>query len=133
MSPEFAAAPLRLAQVLTMVGESAEAENLLDALEQTTLDTIARGAGTSFDWWQLAAAASIRGDRHLAIERYGQAVAAGRRDAAWDRWDPLLSAIQTEPAFFALQQQTEFEHRAAAPIAARLTSTLGDIERHRSH
>jgi transcriptional activator of cad operon len=133
MMPEFAPASLRLAQVLAMTGDAFEAGRLLDEIDRAALATIERGAATSGHWWQLAATASIRGDRRLAMERYWQAVAAGRRDAAWDRWDPLLSAIQTEPAFARVHYRTDLEHQAAAPIAGRLRSTLGDIERHRRH
>jgi hypothetical protein len=132
LSPQFAGASLRLAQVSRMAGAAADAEGLLTDVERSASDAIASGDETSARWWQLAAAASIRGNRGLAIERYRQAVAAGRRDA-WDRWDPLLSAIHGDPEFLALLQPFEQEHRAAAPVAGRLQSALGDVERHRSH
>jgi len=119
MSPQFVSATLRLAQLMRRAGRSAEAESLLEDAERQAQAAIARGDETPFPRWQLAVAAAVRGDRTRAIALYDRAVAAGRRDATWDRWDPLLSAVQADPSFIALHAAFEREHRAAAAIAGR--------------
>ena len=63
-----------------------------------------------------------------AIDRYRQAVDAGRRDAPWDRWDPLLSALHDEPAFREAQRPADREHQAARAVAQRLSTTLRRVK-----
>lgn len=69
------------------------------AIERAALNALAHGTESSSPAWQLAVVAAIRNDRQTALDRYQQAVAAGRRDAPWDRWDPLLSVLHAAPAF----------------------------------
>jgi transcriptional activator of cad operon len=127
MARQFASASLRLAHLLTLEGNHADAKPLLMEIETTLRAAIEGGDEMPMVRWHLAAAAAIRGDRALAIERYQQAVTAGRRDALWDRWDPMLSAIQSAPTFIALQSSFMNEHRAAAPLAERVRPMLAEI------
>lgn len=122
MSPQFVTATLRLAQVTRRAGQRPEAEALLEDAERQARTAIARGDETPFPRWQLAAAAAVRGDRVRARSLYERAVAAGRRDATWDGWDPLLSAVQSDARFIALHAAFDREHRAAAPVARRTAS-----------
>jgi len=70
--------------------------------------------------WRLAAAVAIRGDRTDAIAWYARAVAAGRRELEWDRFDPLLSSLRNDPRFLELSIRT-----VSPPIIARRNRSCG--------
>ena len=129
MSPRFVMASLRLAQVALLTGRSADGEPLLHAVEATARAAIADGAQGPAERWHLAAASALGGKRAAALAWYRDAIAAGRRDAAWDRWDPLLQAIRTESAFLAVQERCDTEHAAAATIVRRLAPALAAANR----
>ena len=77
-----------------------------------------------------AAAAAIRGDQTDAIAWSARAIAAGRREFQWDRFDPLLSSLRDDPRFLELCDPSRLatDHRAAEPVVRRLASTLRVID-----
>lgn len=81
-------AALRLAQVLMLRGKTAEATSLLEEIERDGMSDAAESPEASGPRWRLAAAASIRGDRSRASDWLIQSIRAGRRDFAWDAFDP---------------------------------------------
>lgn len=118
------AAALRLAQVRFAQQRAREARALVAAVEGPALSDIAVGSQLPAPRWQLAGAAALRGDARAALRWYREAVAIGRRDQSWDRWDPLFTAIRSQPDFLDSQRPFEVEHVAAAAAAGRLPATL---------
>lgn len=123
-SRPFPPASLRLAQVYVVTGRAAESAALLRDVEATARSLIDAGSESSWLRWQLAAAASVRGDRSAAVLWYREAVIAGRRDVTWDRWDPVLTLLRSSPELVANQRLLSAEHEAAAPVVSRLRTTL---------
>ena len=130
IAPQFAAARLRLAQVLTMAGQRTEAERLLAEVETAARAAIGRGDETWVQRWHLAGVAAIRGNRTGALDWYRAAVEAGRRDWTWDLGDPLFHSLHSEPAFAAAHQPGVDQHHAASGVAARVRSMLALAGRH---
>jgi transcriptional activator of cad operon len=93
MSPPPPLGALRLAHVLTRVGRHQEAAAVLQQVEESATHDLQR----SQLWmprWTLAAAAAIRGDRRESLVWFRDAVRAGRRDAAWDAFEPMFDAVR---------------------------------------
>jgi DNA-binding winged helix-turn-helix (wHTH) protein/Flp pilus assembly protein TadD len=93
MSPPPPAASLRLAHVLTLAGRHKEAAAILHDMEEAATRELKR-TQLWMPRWTLAAVAAIRGDRHGSLEWFREAVRAGRRDAAWDAFEPMFDAIR---------------------------------------
>lgn len=124
MTPSFSPASLRLAQVLMSRGKSVEAAALIDEVEREAQAAIDAGTEFSQPRWRRAAAAAVRGDRRSAIAWYRRAIDAGRRDAAWDRWDPLLAALRSDPEFIALHEAVAGERDAVAESVRRVPALV---------
>lgn len=124
MSPNYSVAALRLAQLHWRDHDRAGAERLLRQVEAESRSRIDWGVDEPMPRWQLAAAASVRGDRDTALQWYTRAIDAGRGDVMWDEKDPLFSAIHRTPEFLRLRHRVQAEHRSIAPLAARLVSRM---------
>ena len=122
--PPFPPAALRLAQLQVADGRRAEAQVLLGEVEATARAEIGAASEAYYPRWQLAIVAALRGDGQSAIELYAQAVALGRRDSAWDQWDPLLALVRRQEPYAALQDPSRAEHQAAARLVGRIASQL---------
>lgn len=97
MSPPPPLAPLRLAHVLTLTGRHQEAAEVLRGIEESATREL-KGTQLWMPRWMLAAAAAIRGDRDAALKWFREAVRAGRRDSAWDAFEPMFAAVRPLPA-----------------------------------
>jgi transcriptional activator of cad operon len=128
ISPPFPPASLRLAQLRGARGRRAEAEALLATVEAAARAEIESGSENHYPRWQLAALYAVRGDERSAMAWYAQAVSTGRRDAAWDEWDPLLTGLRREPAFAALHERLRTERQAAALLVLRLSNRLASVQ-----
>ena len=122
---------LRLAHLTAMLGRRAESEVFLANATRRARADLANDMGGEGPAWRLGAAAAIRGDREEAIDWYQRAVQAGRRGLVWDRFDPLYSSLRDDPRFLTLSDPRRFaaDHDAAAPVVARLASTLHAVDR----
>jgi transcriptional activator of cad operon len=97
MPPPSSVASLRLAHVLMLTGRRMQAAVVLQQVEESATRNVKR---TQF-WtprWTLAAAAAIRGDRDAALAWFREALRAGRRDSAWDSFEPMFDAVRPLPA-----------------------------------
>jgi transcriptional activator of cad operon len=120
LSPPFPTATLRLAQLEVERGRPELADALLGEVERVARLEIASGTERYYPRWQLAIAASLRGDPRASMDWYAQSVATGRRDEIWDAWDPLLAGIRRQDGFGSLQEPFRAERRAAAAVVERL-------------
>jgi transcriptional activator of cad operon len=99
-------ASLRLAHVLTVTGRHTEAATVLQGVEEAAT----RELTTTPHWmprWTLAAAAAIRGDRRQSLTWFREAVGAGRRDAAWDAFEPMFDGVRPLSASIASAQSAD--------------------------
>ena len=93
MSPPPPDASLRLAHVLTLTGRHREAAAILEKVEESAT----RGLTRTQLWmprWTLAVAAAIRGDRPAALKWFHESLRDGRRDSAWDAFEPMFDAVR---------------------------------------
>jgi DNA-binding winged helix-turn-helix (wHTH) protein/tetratricopeptide (TPR) repeat protein len=118
MSSPSAIASLRLAHLWATEGRANDTARILNAVESEALAAIDAGSEAASLPWQLAAAAAIRQDRSSAARWYLRAIQAGRIDATWDDWEPMLASLRTTPEFAMLKTRFGAEHRAAAPIVS---------------
>jgi DNA-binding winged helix-turn-helix (wHTH) protein/Tfp pilus assembly protein PilF len=93
----FNAASLRLAHVLTLTDRRQEAAQLLSAVQQSSRRAADDPQALSYPYWTLAAAAAIGGDRQEAVTRYHDAIRLGRRDRAWDAFEPMFDSVRPLP------------------------------------
>jgi DNA-binding winged helix-turn-helix (wHTH) protein/Flp pilus assembly protein TadD len=96
-SAPFVPARLRLAHLLWETNRREEAATLLRSIEQSSTQAIDAGSEMWWPQWNLAVVAAIRGDRVQARSWFREAVRMGRRDAAWDAFEPMLSSIRPLP------------------------------------
>jgi transcriptional activator of cad operon len=96
MSPPAPIAPVRLAHLLTLTGRHKEAAAVLQQVEESATRDLARNQ-LWMPRWMLAAAAAIRGDRAAALRWFQEARRAGRREAAWDAFEPMFAAVRPLP------------------------------------
>jgi Flp pilus assembly protein TadD len=96
MSQPPPVAPLRLAHVLILTGRHTEAATVLRGVEESATREL-KGTELWLPRWTLAAAAALRGDRDATLRWFHEAVGAGRRDAAWDAFEPMFDAVRPLP------------------------------------
>jgi Flp pilus assembly protein TadD len=97
MTADFVSAQLRLAHVLWLTDRRQQASALLQRVEQTSQQLIESGSESWLPRWNIAVSAAIRGNRGLALTWFGEAVRMGRRDTAWDAFEPMFDAIRPLP------------------------------------
>jgi DNA-binding winged helix-turn-helix (wHTH) protein/Flp pilus assembly protein TadD len=119
MAASPALASLRLAQLWHTSGRLHDAAAMLSTVEAEARAEIDAGSEAPMPRWKLAAAAAVRGDRASAARWYARSIDAGRTDAAWDHWDPLLAVLRSSPEFATVGQRSDAEHRAAAALVFR--------------
>jgi predicted Zn-dependent protease len=94
MDPRSWEASVRLAHVLLLADRRQEAEQVLSAVQLSSLHVTGNPAALWHPHWSLAAAAAIRGDRQEAVKRYHEAIRLGRRDRAWDAFEPMFDSVR---------------------------------------
>jgi tetratricopeptide (TPR) repeat protein len=122
---------LRLAHLMAVRGRDAESRAFLSKATARAVADIKEEVDSAGPSWRLAAAAAIRGDRDEAVAWYARAVAAGRRDFAWDRFDPMFTALRRDAEFLELSDPRRLapDHAAAEPVVRRLASTMHVVDR----
>ncbi len=105
-----AMAMLILPASATRPGDTPAAAVALQALAADDLDyaidrfqvTLAANPNSAGNWYNLACAYALRGDRELALQALSDAVATGYRDSAWAASDEDLALLHDAPEFAAL-------------------------------
>lgn len=70
-------------------------------------------------------------DTGFGRRRVRSAVAAGRRDLNWDRFDPLFTSVRNTPEFQRLSDpraRLAGEHAGAEPIVRRVAATFRTVD-----
>jgi DNA-binding winged helix-turn-helix (wHTH) protein/TolB-like protein len=98
---------LLLAAALAGTGDAKRAGRLLGEVERLSRSALDAGSEWSRHLWNLAAVASLRGDREAAALAYRQAVEAGHRECRWDRLEPMFAGSRGRPGFDAALQRCE--------------------------
>lgn len=94
-------AKLLLAAALSRAGAPDRAEPLLREVEALSRSALSDGSQWWGHPWSLGAVAALRRDARAAADFYDKALTAGRREARWDRIDPLFENVRQDPAFAA--------------------------------
>lgn len=108
-----------VAHVMLLTGDTARAEQLLQAAEQVPAAPRDYYSGAALE----LAVAAVRGDAEAATASLREAVGLGLRDARWIRASPVFSRVRDDPAFQAelrdVEQLVERQRRQVERDLAR--------------